>query len=172
MITSITGWGYILSIHYPSTYSTALALNSKMKHIYCSRTLTTILIVLHFLIIGCTVTGLSIPLHVGGLFFHNNTATPLHNVSLRVEKTNDLVSCGLIPAGSTCSTTFPLKKYQGNPVMLSWVQEGRAWSSEEFYIQLPHPLVYDKPITAVVDIGNQGKVNARFVQLTVISDDR
>lgn len=99
---------------------------------------------------------------VAGLVFQNRTATPVYKAKLSVSKTHGLISCGVILPGKECSTTFPVRQYQGNPISVSWEQAGQAWSSGEFYVQLPRVPLADSPTIAVVTLGEHGSVNARL----------
>ena len=100
---------------------------------------------------------------VAGLVFLNNTSTPVYNAKLSVKKTGGLVACGVILPGKECSTTFPVRQYQGNPIIVSWEQAGQTWSSGEFYVQLPGSPVTDAPTIAFITLGEQGAVNARLI---------
>jgi hypothetical protein len=97
---------------------------------------------------------------VAGLVFLNHTATPVYNAKLSVRKTRGLVACGVILPWKECSTTFPVRQYQGNPIIVSWEQAGLTWSSGEFYVQLPGSPVADVPTIAVVTLGEHGAVKA------------
>lgn len=100
---------------------------------------------------------------VAGLVFYNNTATPVHKAKLSVITTRGLVACGVILPGKECSTTFPVRQYQGNPIIVTWEQAGQTWSSGEFYVQLPAAPLAATSTIAVVTLGAQGTVDARLV---------
>jgi hypothetical protein len=85
-------------------------------------------------------------------------------VKVQVKKTGATVSCSYIPAGKECSTTFPAKTYQGNPITVSREQNGRVWSPREFLVRLPENLIADRATIAVVSIGENGSVWARLDQ--------
>ena len=103
------------------------------------------------------------PITVAGLMFYNNTDAPIQNAKLSVTTTRGLVACGVILPGKECSTTFPVRQYQGNPIIVSWEQAGQTWSSGEFYVQLPGSPVTDAPTIAFITLGEQGAVNARLI---------
>lgn len=100
---------------------------------------------------------------VAGLIFYNQTASPVHNATLRVSKTHGLVACGVILSGKSCSTTFPRHEYQGNPIIVTWEQAGHTWSSGEFYVQLPDAQVTEAPTLALVTLEEHGTIHARLV---------
>jgi len=95
--------------------------------------------------------------------FYNNTDAPIQNAKLSVTTTRGLVACGVVLPGKACSTTFPVRQYQGNPVIVTWEQAGQTWSSGEFYIQLPTASHAATPTIAVVTLGVQGAIDARLV---------
>ena len=100
---------------------------------------------------------------VAGLLFYNNSDTPIHNAKLSVTTTHGLVACGVILPRTTCSTTFPLRQYQGNPVVVSWEHAGRSWTSGEFRVPLPDDPVAATPTMAVITLGERGAINAKLV---------
>ena len=103
------------------------------------------------------------PITVAGLMFYNNTDAPIQNAKLSVTTTRGLVACGVVLPGKECSTTFPVRQYRGNPVIVTWEQAGQTWSSGEFYIQLPTASLAATPTIAVVTLGVQGAIDARLV---------
>jgi len=117
-----------------------------------------------FLVSGCKTLSQARSIEIKGLVFRNNTSARVDNVKLEVEKTRKAVFCGYILAGRDFSTTFPLRKYQGNSIRMSWIHQGTSWKTEEFYIQIPKELIPDKPAIVLITIGNQGSVIAQFVQ--------
>jgi hypothetical protein len=103
------------------------------------------------------------PITVAGLMFYNNTDAPIQNAKLSVTTTRGLVACGLILPGKECSTTFPVRQYQGNPIIVTWEQVGQTWSSGEIYVQLPPASAAAAPTIAVVTLGVQGAIDAKLV---------
>ena len=99
---------------------------------------------------------------VAGLVFYNDTTSPVHNVKLSVSKTYEMVACGIILPGKECSTTFPQREYQGNPVMISWEQAGQIWSIRTLEVQLPADFAANQLTNAVVTLGNHGSASARL----------
>jgi len=97
---------------------------------------------------------------IAGLVFVNQTASPVYNAKLSVTTTRGLVACGVILPGKECSTTFPVRQYQGNPIIVTWEQAGHSWSSGEIYVQLPAASAAAMPTIAVVTLGAQGTINA------------
>ena len=112
---------------------------------------------------GCSELPTTKAITVAGLRFYNNTDTTIHNAKLSVTTTRGLVACGVILPRKACSTTFPVRQYQGNPIIVSWEQAGRVWSSGEFYVQLPAASSAATPSIAVITLGAQGMVKATLV---------
>jgi len=100
---------------------------------------------------------------VAGLLFYNNTATPIHNAKLSVTTTHGLVACGLILPGMECSTTFPVRQYQHNPIVVTWEHNGRTWSSGEFRVPVPDDSTASTASIAVILLGEQGEYNAKLI---------
>ena len=105
------------------------------------------------------------PLTVSGLTFHNTTATPIQNARLSVSKTHGLVACGVILPHNECSTTFPQRQYQGNPITVSWQHAGQTWTASDISVQLPEYPIPDRTTTAVITFGENGSISARLIQL-------
>jgi hypothetical protein len=103
------------------------------------------------------------PITVAGLMFYNNTDAPIQNAKLSVTTTRGLVACGVILPGKECSTTFPVRQYQGNPIIVTWEQAGKTWSSGEIYVQLPPASLATTPTIAMVTLSEQGASDARLV---------
>ncbi|MHC4783457.1 MAG: hypothetical protein ACYSPJ_06940, partial [Planctomycetota bacterium] len=82
--------------------------------------LTISIVLTGLLIAGCGQVLQTRSIEIGGLMIRNQTAGPLYDIKLRVEQTSTVVSCNFIPAGGDFSTEFPLRRYQGNSVRVSW----------------------------------------------------
>lgn len=94
----------------------------------------------------------------------NQTQMYVSAVRLLVPVTGNFVSCGNIPPGSMCSTTFPEAAYTGNPVEITWSQGGQIQSTGEFAIQLPVDLDVKRPAMVHVVISGPGLAGALIVQ--------
>ena len=103
------------------------------------------------------------PITVAGLMFYNNTDAPIQNAKLSVTTTRGLVACGVILPWKECSTTFPVRQYQGNPIIVTWEQAGKTWSSGEIYVKLPSASAAAAPTIAVVTLGVQGAIDMKLV---------
>lgn len=113
---------------------------------------------------GCGEVMHSRSVEIGGLIIRNCTSSPLYSIKLKVEKTGTVVTCNFIPAGTDFSTEFPLRRYQGNSVWVSWQQNGRNFMTDELYAEIPEVLDYSSSAAAVVEIQERGIVIIRLEQ--------
>ncbi|MHC4554544.1 MAG: hypothetical protein ACYSUS_04485 [Planctomycetota bacterium] len=116
--------------------------------------LTISIVLTGLLIAGCGQVLQTRSIEIGGLMIRNQTAGPLYDIKLRVEQTSTVVSCNFIPAGGDFSTEFPLRRYQGNSVRVSW----------ELYAELPEVLDDSSSAAAVVVIQENGVAVVRLEQ--------
>ena len=54
---------------------------------------------------------------------------------LLVPATGNFISCGGIAPGAVCATGFPETTFTGNPVEISWSQNGQIWSTGELEVE-------------------------------------
>ena len=104
------------------------------------------------------------PFRIEGMQIDNQTQVNVSAVRLLVPITRKYVSCGNIPPGSMCSTTFPEIEYTGNPVEITWSQGGQIFSTGQFTVQLPDEWDVDRPATVLVVIAGPGSAGAMIVQ--------
>ena len=112
---------------------------------------------------GCTALPYR-AVQIDGLVFWNHTGNQMENVTLHVEKTRAFASCGLVLAGSRFSTTFPVRRYQGNPAVVSWKHRGRRWTSKPFVIPVPENNIRGKPVKVLIVLFENGHMDARMIQ--------
>ena len=104
------------------------------------------------------------PVQIAGMVMQNQTQMYISAVRLLVPTTGNFVSCGNIPPGSMCSTTFPEAAYTGNPVEITWSQGGQIHSSGQFTVQLPGDLDISRPAQVHIVISGPGLAGALIVQ--------
>jgi hypothetical protein len=104
------------------------------------------------------------PLQISGVAMENQTQMWVSAVRLLVLETGNFVSCGNIPPGTICSTTFPDTAYSGTPVEITWSQGGQIHSTGEFRLQIPVDLARDRPAVVRLVISGQGSAGAVIVQ--------
>jgi len=103
-------------------------------------------------------------LQINGMVIENQTSMWVSAVRLLVPVNGNFVSCGNIPPGTQCSTTFPESSYTGNPVEITWSQGGQIHSTGEFILQLPDDLKEDKPALVHVVIAGPASAGAMIIQ--------
>jgi hypothetical protein len=104
------------------------------------------------------------PVQISGMVMENQTQMYVSAVRLLVPVTGTFVSCGNIPPGSMCSTTFPEAAYTGNPVEITWSQGGQIHSTGQFAVQLPDDLDVERPAMVHIVISGPGLAGALIVQ--------
>lgn len=104
------------------------------------------------------------PVQITGMVMQNQTQMYVSAVRLLVPVTGNFVSCGNIPPGSMCSSTFPEAAYTGNPVEITWSQGGRIHSTGQFVVKLPSNLDNDRPAQVHIVISGPGLAGAMMVQ--------
>jgi len=85
-------------------------------------------------------------------------------VMLLVTKTGEFISCGNIAMHGECSTTFPLRQYQGNRIEIRWKQGGLDWSTGEFVVDYSDGIDAGRPALVNVTITAEGLAPAKLVQ--------
>ena len=118
------------------------------------------------LLLGCSARPVDpVPLiQIEGLVFENQAQIWISAVRLLVPVTGNFVSCGNISPQATCSTTFPEVAYTGNPVEITWSQNGQIHSTGQFVLQLPDDLDEDRPVTVHVVITGPGSAGTVLIQ--------
>ena len=101
---------------------------------------------------------------IDGVVFKNLTDQPMRNMRILVTKTNAFAVCSYMTARGECSTTFPVRQYKGNAISISWEQNNKSWSKEDFYIETPTSLDWGKPARAVINLMDGGDVQAGLLQ--------
>lgn len=103
-------------------------------------------------------------IQISGMVMQNQTQMYVSAVRLLVPATGNFVSCGNMPPGSRCSTTFPEAAYTGNPVEITWSQGGEIHSTGQFAVQLPGNLDRERPAKVHIIISGPGLAGAMIVQ--------
>ena len=103
-------------------------------------------------------------LQIEGLVIENQSTMFVTAVRLLVPATGNFVSCGNIPPGLSCSTTFPERNYVGNAVEITWSQAGQIHSTGPFDVATPDDIETDKPALVRVVITGPGPAGAMVIQ--------
>jgi len=104
------------------------------------------------------------PIQISGMVIENQTEMYVSAVRLLVPVTGNFVSCGNIPPGSRCATTFPESAYSGNPVEITWSQGGQIHSTGQFALQAPDDFDLRKTAVVQVVISGPGSAGAILVE--------
>jgi hypothetical protein len=115
---------------------------------------------------GCAMQSALQPVHLKGFIFRNQTSGVISSIEVKVPKTDEVASCTNIPPGSSCSNRFPLRRYQGNPLTLSWRSAEKVFVIEDLVIRRPEKLVHGEPATAILTFGNNGSISTELIQGT------
>ena len=108
-------------------------------------------------LVGCEAT--SQPEIITSIVIQNKTGSVLSNVILKVPKTRNIVSCSSIPPDEECSFGFQQRESQNNPVIISWVQNEKAYSHRLSADMIGHQNS-ELPLTVYLNILDYGAIQA------------
>ncbi|MFT5675580.1 MAG: hypothetical protein ACI808_001511 [Paraglaciecola sp.] len=108
---------------------------------------------------GCIAT--SQPEAINSIVIQNKTGSVLSDVSLKVPKTGGVVSCSSIPPNGECSLGFKERESQSNPVVISWIQNGKPYSQSLSANMIGHQ-TSELPLTVYLSILDYGVIQARM----------
>ena len=119
-----------------------------------------------FLLSACASTSVTqaTPLQIDGMLIENQTLMRVTAVRLLVPVTGNFVSCGNIAPNSMCSTKFPETAYTGNPVEITWSQDGQIYSTGEFVLDTPERMDENLPALVQIVIAGPGSAGALIIQ--------
>ena len=103
-------------------------------------------------------------LEIRGLVIKNQSFSLITEVVLLVVQSREFISCGNIPFRGQCSTTFPLRQYQGNDIEIRWRQDGQEWSTGEFVVEAAENINPAYPALVRVIITPSGNAVTELVQ--------
>ena len=86
----------------------------------------------------------------------------MENVRIEAKKTRAFASCGVVLYGTSCSTTFQTKAYQGNSIYISWQLHGKDYIAGPLHVELPETVNYEEPAIVVIMFDSESNVTARF----------
>ena len=114
--------------------------------------------------IGSNLTKLGVgSIVINGLVVTNGTEEPVYNFLLLVEKVQEIISASPILAKAFFATNFPLRKYKGNRVSVTWKHRGRNWTSGNLTIKPPKDLIAGRPVTVVIVLGEHGRISTSMI---------
>ncbi len=138
-----------------------------MKNLTRSKLYFLSLILLSFLIQGCVTVQekRTSALQIKGLIIKNLTGNPISEISLKAKSNGRFVSCGYIATGGECSTTFPLKEYQRNLMIVSWTQYNQQYLYNDIVVSQTSVKDTSLPVHVLIEIRQNGQPLTRFIQL-------
>ena len=86
------------------------------------------------------------------------------DVQILVVDTGEFVGCGAILARTSCSTTFPLRTYRGNSVLLTWQEQQSPHSTDTFTISVPDHIDRTRSAWMEMVVFAPGQAGAKLVQ--------
>ena len=98
----------------------------------------------------------------------NNSAETLRNVTVRDAASGRQFDCGDIAPFGICANRFGKRRYAQNPIQIDWAFGSAAARSDEFVIVPPPYHVTGLTMGAVLEISEQGSIEAYFDQDTPI----
>ena len=104
-------------------------------------------------------------LQIAGIEIFNGLPYIIHDVTVLVPLSGDYVSCGQILPDTACSTSFPLREYQGNPVQVTWTELGEPQGTPEFSLEAPATATSGQRAFVRVEVFAKGQAGARLVLL-------
>ena len=116
-----------------------------------------------FLLSACATKWATKNLTFDGLYFENNSPYSLDEVKITVEKTGAFASCSPVLKGATCSTLFPPRHYQGNPVHITWVYKGVTHQEEPFVIEPPEHIIKDRHAKVIIQFDRANQLSTKMV---------
>jgi len=100
---------------------------------------------------------------VKGVLFKNNSNLVINSIKLKVDETGRYINCSGIQRGSTCSTTFPLRKYQNNALTIQWWQQGMSYTQKSFKVETSQLKIESQQYLLIITVNNNGKISAQFI---------
>ncbi len=111
---------------------------------------------------GCSSKPIKKELSFNALVLENKSGSELENVRIEARQTGVFASCGSILRGTSCSTTFLTKVYQGNAVYISWQVHGQKRVIGPLYIELPQVIQDDSVARIMISFISENDVTAKF----------
>ncbi|WP_370277401.1 hypothetical protein [Pontibacterium sp.] len=126
-----------------------------------SRPLILGLTTLPLLLGGCATSAFAPAPKINTVILANNTETTIHDVTIRVEAFGGKFYCGTIPPQTQCSTRFPAREYEANPVTVSWQQQGVSHETAPFTVPTAEQLS-ETPLAARLTVMPGKQVDAQL----------
>lgn len=98
----------------------------------------------------------------------NNSKELIQDVTISSSESGRQFSCGSIAPFGICSDKFPRRRYEENPIQVSWVFGDSARQSSEFVIAVPATMHTSFPLRGVLAIAPDGSISTYFEQETPV----
>lgn len=113
---------------------------------------------------ACASVGLAPEWEVAGLVLRNQTDAPMHEVRVTVPKSGATALCDFVPARGECATTFPERRYGGDPVAVTWRHRGRDWTPAHFTVARPADGDPGRPANVLIVLGEGGALSVQVMR--------
>lgn len=100
--------------------------------------------------------------YIEGFEIRNGLAYALTDVMIDVPSTGAFAGCGNIMPRSECSSTFELRDYRQNAVVISWKEWGEPHQTDEFTVALPPGAEPGDALILEVHVFAPGQVGAQL----------
>ena len=115
------------------------------------------------LLSACATTGTNENLSFDSLYFENKSNHTIDEVKISVEQTGAFASCSPVLKGATCSTRFPPRHYQGNPVYVTWTYQGVIHQEGPFVIEPPQQIIKDHHAKIIIHFGMTKQLSIKMM---------
>lgn len=96
----------------------------------------------------------------------NNSSELVQDVTIEVVDTGRMFSCGNIAPRGICSNRFGKRRYERNPIQISWSIGDASSKTESFVVEVPATFYPGIALRGVLKIAPDGSVSAYFEQDT------
>lgn len=96
----------------------------------------------------------------------NNSRDLVQDVTIEVVDTGRVFNCGNIAPFGICSNRFGKRRYERDPIQISWAIGDTSSRTESFVVEVPATFYPGIALRGVLDIAPDGSVSAYFEQDT------
>ena len=96
----------------------------------------------------------------------NNSKELVQDVTISATNNGRVFSCGNIAPFGICSNRIGKRRYEQNPIQVSWTFGGSSNQTEAFVIKVPATFYTAFPLRGVVAIEPDGSISTYFEQDT------
>ena len=96
----------------------------------------------------------------------NNSRELIQDVTVEVVSTGRMFSCGNVVPFGICSNRFSKRRYERNPIQISWAIGDTSSKTEAFVVEVPATFYTGYALRGVLDIAPDSSISAYFEQDT------